>query len=247
MPAGHDLEREQVTQRLLVELDLACADDLRERADDDQRWDSQCVEGRRRGRQLHIRLADGVSGVPVTDPSVGPLDTVDGDLLLEDVARRVRKAAPNDARLERLLHRGVGLLLAGLGSEVVGPEGRDEDGRVEENGAPDEVGAHCGDLHRQPAAEAVADPVRGLVEGVEQVGYVGGDVPRLVPRRVPVPAKVGGDDVEPIGQPLLGQLPEAQAMAGDAMEADDERCAFVPHSYVFSLTSLPRARSTFVP
>ena len=55
---------------------------------------------------------------------------------------------------------------------------------------------------------------------------MGRDVPRLVPGRVPMPAKVGGDDVEPIGQPLLGQLPEAQAMAGDAMEADDA-CAFV--------------------
>jgi len=69
----------------------------------------------------------------------------------------------------------------------------------------------------------VADPGRRLVEGVKQVGDVRGDVPRLVPRGVPVASEVCGDDAKAASEALLGQLAEAQPVAGDSMQADDER------------------------
>jgi len=153
---------------------------------------------------------------------------VDGDLLFEDLARSMREAAADDARLDRLVHRRVGLLLAGVRGEVVRPERGDEDGRVQEDRPLDELGLLRGDVHRQPAAEAVADPVRGPVESLEHVGHVGGDVPWLFPGRVPVPAQVRRDHVEAVGQPLFRELAEAEPVPCDAVEADDERSLGIP-------------------
>jgi hypothetical protein len=181
VPAGNDLEREQVAERLLVELDLARPYDLRQGADDDERRDPQGLERRRRRCHLHVRVADAVLRIAIADASVGPLDAVDGDLLFENLARSVREAAADDARLDRFVHRRVGLLSASVGGEVVCPERGNEDGRVEEDRPLDELGVLRGDVHRQPAAEAVADPVRGPVKSLEQVGHVGGDVPWLFP------------------------------------------------------------------
>jgi hypothetical protein len=121
VPAGHDLEREQVAERLLVELDLARPNDLREGPDHDQGRDPQGVERRSRLRHLHVRVADAVLRIAIADASVGLLDAVDGDLLLEDLARGVCESAADDARLDRLVHGGVGLFLAGVGGEVVCP------------------------------------------------------------------------------------------------------------------------------
>jgi hypothetical protein len=53
------------------------------------------------------------------------------------------------------------------------------------------------------------------------------DVPRLVPGGVPMAAQVGGDHVEPVGEPFLGELAEAEPVPCDAVETDDERCALV--------------------
>ena len=40
-------------------------------------------------------------------------------------------------------------------------------------------------------------------------------------------AQVGGDHVEPVGEPFLGELAEAEPVPCDAVETDDERCALV--------------------
>jgi hypothetical protein len=124
---------------------------------------------------------------------------------------------------------------------------RDEDGGVQEDCALDELGPHGRDLHRQPSAEAVADPVRRLVEGVEEIGHVGGDVPRLVPRRVAVAAQVDRNDVEPAREALLCELAEAEPVTGDAVKADDERRARIsPFVGVQLQVRRPRS-STCVP
>jgi hypothetical protein len=71
--------------------------------------------------------------------------------------------------------------------------------------------------------------------------------PTARPTSSAVSAQVGGDDVEAAREPLLGELPEAQAVTGDAVQADDERRARVAPLVGVQLSELPRARSTCAP
>jgi hypothetical protein len=173
---------------------------------------------------------------------VVPLERVLPDLLLEQLARRVGEPASRHPHLDRLDDGSIGLLAPGVLGEVAGEERRDEDRRVEEHGPLDQLRAHRRDLHDQPPAEAVADPVGGLLERVEQVRDMRLDVPGLVPGGVPVAAEVRCHDVEPPRQSLLGELAEPAAVAGNAVQADDRRGGFhAPFLGVEPQVSPPRA------
>jgi hypothetical protein len=77
----------------------------------------------------------------------------------------------------------------------------------------------------------VTDPVCVLdskpCRGLDQIRYVGIEVPRRLPVGLPVPAQIDRDDAEPGGEPLLGEAPEASAVASDPVQADDGRCSGV--------------------
>ena len=103
-----------------------------------------------------------------------------------------------------------------------------------------------GELEHEPAAERVPDPVRladaERVGGLDEVGDVRRIRPRRLPVRASVAAQVGGDDVETLRPVLLGEPPVALAVSGDAVQADERRCAGIAplvHVQLHSVVSSP--------
>ena len=86
-----------------------------------------------------------------------------------------------------------------------------------------------GELEHEAAAERMPDPV-GLADsqgvgGLDEVGDVRRIRPGRLPARAAVAAQVGSDDVETLRPVLLREPPEALAVTGDAVQADERRRA----------------------
>lgn len=96
---------------------------------------------------------------------------------------------------------------------------------VEEYCAPHEFGSEGDERQRQQATERVTHHIDRFlnpfsVQCLEQIVEVRDDIPRWLPTRTPVPTQVDRDHVT-IGSSQLGELPVAQAVAGDAMDCEE--------------------------
>ena len=72
-----------------------------------------------------------------------------------------------------------------------------------------------------PTQSGPLDPER--VGRLDEVGDVRRERPRRLPARAPVAAQVGRDDAEARRPALLREPPEALAVPGDAVQADERR------------------------
>ena len=168
-------------------------------------------------------------GIPEAELSVVVLDEVVSVVFLEVLARRRRVG--HEALLDRLLGIVVGAVCSLALREVERHVRQHLDRRIEQRGPLDAIRRQRRELEHEPPAEGVSDPLRALkafvVERLEQVVDVRRNRPRWIPLRAAVAAKVRGKHAEPLGQPLLGEPPEATAVCVDAVHADDRRRAGV--------------------
>ena len=140
-------------------------------------------------------------------------------LLLEELGRRVLDAGlPRPERLLRRVEGRLGHLAAG---DLLGDVGRHPERGIEQHRPLDQVGPPRRDLGREASAEAVPDPDRRPVDGLEHVLDVLVDRPRLLPAGAAVAAEVERAHVEAVGQVLLGEPAEAHAVRAHAVQADD--------------------------
>ena len=180
------------------------------------------------------------------EPAASALDEMLPRLLLEDLARGREERAVAEPRLDRLARASERDVRA-CQLRPLERDGRlDVEGRVEEDGPLDTVRVPRRQLGDELPAEAVTDP-RGTadperVRRVDEVGDVLLDAPGRLPGRVAVAPVVDADDTIR-GETLLAELPEAAAVARDAVQADDRRPPRIPplsHAQLHDSTSLPK-------
>ena len=100
----------------------------------------------------------------------------------------------------------------------------EEDRRIDENELRDELRSAGRQLEGEPPAERVSDEDRlPCADGLDDRVAVRGDVPRGLPRRVPVAEEIGREDV--VLPERRGERREVAAVVADAVEADDAECS----------------------
>ena len=150
-----------------------------------RRRDDECGDtgdAQRRGdlRKLDVSGRDSLRGIVEAIPPVVATDEMLAHVLLAERGGVAQEAGERlldglRDRRERVIAREL------LVREHVGVVERNDDGRVEEDGALDEIGTPGGEVEDEAASEAVPDPGGGSRESLREIGEVGLDAPRALP------------------------------------------------------------------
>ncbi len=149
---------------------------------------------------------------------------------LDQATRRRREHALLVAPIDSLVERDVGAVAPRVLGRNEPDVRRDLERGIEEDEPLDAIRRGCGDLECDPPAERVAEP--GAATGrcrFEHVLDVLLQMPGWLPAGVTVSAQVERDHV-PVAGETSGELREVQAVARDAVQADERRQALVPPS-----------------
>ena len=128
-----------------------------------------------------------------------------------------------EAAVDQLVEGDVGLLLPGVLGGREGDVGRKQDRGIEEDELRDELRRARGELECEPAAEGVADEVRGsrARPSRRSASHRCARCPTAAPTARAVAEQIRREDV--VVRELCGERGEVAAVVADAVQADDAR------------------------